>query len=61
MAAFNGESRVQLRIADRALAQMRMSGVFRADNAEAFARMLEANYEVRGERTGDEIVLRSAR
>ena len=40
MAAFNRESRVQLRIADRALAELRMSGVFRADNAEGFARML---------------------
>lgn len=59
--AFNRENRLQLRVADRELAQLRMSGVFRADNAEGFARMLEANYDVRIERGGDELILRPAR
>jgi transmembrane sensor len=56
---FNRESHVQLRIADASLADLRLSGVFRADNAEGFARLLEANYEVRTQRRGDEIELRS--
>jgi ferric-dicitrate binding protein FerR (iron transport regulator) len=36
-----------------------MSGVFRADNAEGFVRLLETNYGVRVERRGGgDVVLR---
>lgn len=59
VAAFNRENRLKLRIADRELARMRMSGMFRADNAEGFAQMLAANYDVQIERNGDELILRS--
>lgn len=58
---FNRESGVKLAIVEPELAKMRMSGVFRADDAEGFARMLEANYGVSLVRTGDTITLRVAR
>ena len=60
VAAFNQKNRVQLRIDDRALAQLRLSGTFRADNAEGFARVLETNYGVTVERTDSVFTLRSA-
>ena len=44
--------------ADPALAQLEVSGYFRADNAEAFLRLIEHSLAVRGERQGDRIVLR---
>lgn len=55
--ALNRENTMQLRIADPALAGMRLSGVFRADDAEGFARNLRS-YGVQAERHGNEIVLR---
>jgi transmembrane sensor len=57
VAALNRENSVRLRIAGRALAEMRLSGVFRADDAEGFARLLESNYGVLSERHDGEIVL----
>lgn len=56
--ALNRENRVQLKIADRNLAGMRVSGVFRADQAENFARILAQHYGVRLEREGDVLTLR---
>jgi len=52
VAALNRENRVQLAIADAALGGLRLTGVFRADRAEEFARLLEAHYGVRAERRG---------
>ncbi len=59
--AFNRQGGIQLRIGDRALGDLKMSGVFRIDNAEGFARMLVLNYEMRTERAGDTITLYRAR
>ena len=57
----NRENRVQVYIADAELAEMRLSGIFRANNAEGFVRLLESNYGVQVERRGEnEIILRKA-
>jgi len=59
VAVLNRQNRLQIVIASEALAKMQMSGVFRADNAEGFVRLLESNYGVEVERRGDaEVVLR---
>ena len=59
IAVFNRENPVHLSIDDPTLGEMRMSGIFRADNAEGFVRLLEANYGVKAERRdGGEITLR---
>jgi transmembrane sensor len=57
--AMNAANRVQLRVGDNHTGGLRLTGVFRADNAEGFARMLQANYGVVTERQGDMIILRS--
>ncbi|MGH7958135.1 MAG: FecR family protein [Opitutaceae bacterium] len=57
----NQENRLQIAIADPELAETRVSGVFRADNAEGFVRLLETTYGIRAERTGGGVVLRSGR
>lgn len=58
---FNRESPVVLAIGDRELAAMRITGVFRADDAEGFAHLLSTSYGVQAQRTGNTITLRSAR
>jgi transmembrane sensor len=59
VAWFNRDARLHLSIDDPELAKLRMSGVFRAGNAEGFVRLLESNYGVRVERRGGgEVVLR---
>ena len=58
VAEFNRRNRVQLRVADPALAAVRISAAFRSDNVEGFVRLLEAGFGARAERHGDaEIVL----
>lgn len=57
VAALNRENRTQITIQSEALAQMRLSGVFRADNAEGFVRLLEESYGVRVDRQADKVVL----
>ncbi len=59
VALFNQGGRLHLSIDDPQLARLRLSGVFRAGNAEGFVRLLESNYGVKVERRGDgEVVLR---
>lgn len=58
---FNRENPMRIVIADRDLAAMQMSGIFRVDNPAGFVRLLETNYDVRAERRGGEIILRKAR
>ena len=59
VALFNQGGRLHLSIDDPQLARLRLSGVFRAANAEGFVRLLESNYGVRVERRGNgEVVLR---
>jgi transmembrane sensor len=59
--AFNRQGGIELRIGDRILGDLRLSGMFRIDNAEGFARMLELNYEMRAERVGNTITLYRSR
>ena len=47
---FNLRNDQQLVIADPAIGQMRVAGVFRADQVEVFVRLLEASFGVRVER-----------
>ena len=62
IARFNTRSRVQLFLADPALADRRIGGTFALDEAEAFVRLLERDGEIIGERRGEtEIHLRRAR
>ena len=46
IARLNRRSAVQLSLGDDSLANLRISGVVRADNGEALVRLLVANYEV---------------
>lgn len=62
VALLNRESKIHLRLEDEELAAMRISGTFRADNAEGFARILETHYGATAERRGEnEVVLKKAR
>jgi transmembrane sensor len=53
-------SAVQFLIADSNVAAMRVSGVFRPDNADAFVLLLEGAFHVKAERSGNTITLRNA-
>lgn len=57
----NRETGARITVADVTLAGVRLSGIFAADKAEDFVRMLEQNPEINlvAERHTDEIVLRS--
>lgn len=61
VALMNQHNRVQLVVDDSGLAQLRVSGLFRADRSEAFVRLLETNFGVKAETEGDTIHLRKAR
>lgn len=57
----NRYSRAQFRIADRELEHVRLSGRFRADDAEGFARALERSFGIVAEHVSEtDIVLRRA-
>ena len=56
----NRYNRVQFAIPDADVSQLRVSGVFRADNLEPFVRLLEATCGIQAERSGDVIVLKKA-
>ena len=53
IARFNARSRIQLFLADPALADRRIGGTFALDEAEAFVRLLERDGEIVGERRGE--------
>ncbi len=55
---FNRINRLQLTVPDQNLADLRLSGTFRANDPVGFVRLLEANYQVAGERTGESVALR---
>ena len=62
IAVLNRENDVQISIEDAELATMRLSGVFRADNAAGFVELLELHYGVAVERRGAKtFVLRKPR
>lgn len=60
-AMMNEHNRLQFVIQDSALDPLPVSGLFRADRAEEFARLLEANFGVSAEVIGDRILLRRNR
>ncbi|MBS0663305.1 MAG: FecR domain-containing protein [Verrucomicrobia bacterium] len=55
---FNRVNRLQLVVPDRELADMRLSGTFRASDPEGFVRLLEANYRVAAAREAGTVALR---
>ena len=54
----NRQNRIQLLVADSAVARIQLSGVFWADDPEGFVRLLENGMNVRAERSPESIVLR---
>jgi transmembrane sensor len=57
VAAFNRHSKVKLVIGDPSLARLKVSGIVRADQAEALVSLLAANFDVTAEPRGSETVL----
>lgn len=56
---FNRQNKLQLTFASPGLGELRVSGIFWADNPESFARLLEISFPLRAERVGkDTIVMR---
>lgn len=61
-AQFNRRNRVQIEIADASLTNLPVDGSFRANNVDAFVRLLESNGNITAERIGtDRIILRKSR
>lgn len=58
VADFNRYNRRKLTVADATTAAILVGGNFRADNVEAFVRLLESSFGVTAFRHGDDIVLR---
>jgi transmembrane sensor len=50
----------RLAVADSEVSALRVSGIFRADNAAGFVTLLESAFDVRADRTGAEIRLYGA-
>jgi len=61
VAEFNRYNRRKLSVRDRATAAIVVGGSFRADNSDAFVRLLESSFGVTARSEGDEIVLGLAR
>jgi transmembrane sensor len=57
-ALFNARNRVQLALADPAIAGLRISGIFWSDDPEGFARLLATGFGVRVEPAGGTLELR---
>lgn len=58
---FNRRNRVQLAVGDTELSERPVGGTFRADNVEAFVRLLESTGEISADYSHDRIVLRKKR
>jgi len=61
VALLNRHNQVQLIIEDPAIARVALSGLFRADDTDAFVRILETGFNVKAERRGQTISLRRSR
>ncbi len=62
VAAFNRHSKVKLAIGDPSLARLQVSGIVRADQADALVSLLAANFDVTAEvRGGETVLVRRAR
>lgn len=57
VAMLNQHNRVQFLIADPAIAQEQVSGLFRADKTDAFVQVLETGFRIRAERRGDTVIV----
>ncbi|MGH7943530.1 MAG: FecR family protein [Opitutaceae bacterium] len=57
VAMLNQHNRVQFLIADSAIAQEQVSGLFRADKADAFVQVLETGFRIKAERRGDSVIV----
>ncbi len=55
---FNRQNRTKLSIADPAVAQLQISGIFWSDDPDGFVRLLESGMNIRAERSPDAIMLR---
>jgi transmembrane sensor len=61
VAMMNRQNQVQLLIEDPAVGQLRISGIFGAQNTDSFVRSLENTFDLKAERRSEnEIVLRRA-
>lgn len=60
VAAFNRYNHRKLRIDDPAIAEILVGGNFRADNVDAFVRLLDSGFGIRAEPNGDALLLRRA-
>ncbi|MGH7946278.1 MAG: FecR family protein [Opitutaceae bacterium] len=60
VAEFNRQNRQQIVIRDPGLEALRIGGNFRADQPEAFVRLLESSFGIVAERSGEIITLRKA-
>jgi transmembrane sensor len=60
VALLNRYNGVNLVIGDPTLAPIELSGYFRADNTEAFLRVLQSSFGIASERVGDTVTLRRA-
>ncbi len=58
---FNKENKVQLALGDSALNRRSITGIFWADDPNTFARLLEAGFDLKADRDGDDIVLYDTR
>jgi transmembrane sensor len=58
IAVMNRYTRIQMSLGDPALFRLELSGYFRADNTEAFLRVLEATLDIKAERSADRVILR---
>ena len=62
VAEFNRRNPVHLVVADPSLRALHLSASFRSDNVDGFVRLMESDFGMKAERSGDrEIVLRRAR
>jgi transmembrane sensor len=59
--SFNRYNRRKLRLSDDEIAGLLVGGNFRADNVDAFVRLLDSGFGIAAVPQGDEIVLQRAR
>ena len=57
---YAGPGSARLVVADAAAANLRITGIFRADNTTAFVHLLEGGFGVKAETIGQTITLRMA-
>jgi transmembrane sensor len=60
VAEFNRHNGERMVIADPALADIQISALLRSDNIDGFVRLLERGFDIRAERSGNDIILRKA-